>query len=272
MTTIAPIITNLSSPSCIVSSIGDVGYSAINNSLGSWAYKLFSLYAFSSDIALFFEPVYLKHYNVDGDKQVRFLNMVVDPYQFQNATIQNIGEIGFVFDGRSNFMLRLPSLVSVNLQLNTEAISPNDYFAQPSTLSDLFDGFSDVLTDGFVPSNNQKIVLFIENTLNVPQWVSLLGGGSDAAKYNINASTEYLYDITALNFSSTSTYTLEFKKVGAASFQTISGLTYGSFSNFYADLNDQNLGVFTPIFPTGLPAQTIYTVNDFYEFGDLIVV
>jgi len=45
----------------------------------------------------------------------------------------------------------------------------------------------------------KKMILNIENHTPYPAYISLLGGLQDPNQYNINAQTEYLYDIGNYN-------------------------------------------------------------------------
>lgn len=114
----------------------------------------------------------------------------------------------------------------------------------------------------------KQIILNVVNNTNYPLVGSLLGGLQDPNRFNINSFNEYLWDVTGVNFSNTSIFTIQYKVTGAASFSVATGLTYGSFYRFMASLNDLNLGLFNPV--AGLyQAGPIVTYNDAYVFGDI---
>ena len=114
----------------------------------------------------------------------------------------------------------------------------------------------------------KKIILNIENNTPFPAYFSILGGLQDPNQYNINAQTEYLYDIGNFNFATTSTFTLEFKIVGAAMFSILDGPTNGSAQAFLMNLNLSQLGLFNT-FRVNSNIFILYTFNDYYEFGTL---
>lgn len=116
----------------------------------------------------------------------------------------------------------------------------------------------------------KKIILNVVNHTPYPAYFSILGGLQDPNQYNINCQTEYLYDIGNYNWPASSTFTLQFKRAGAVSFQTISGLTYGSASSFLYQLNNLNLGLFNTL-RVDANIFLLYTFNDYYEFGTLTI-
>ncbi len=116
----------------------------------------------------------------------------------------------------------------------------------------------------------KKIILNIENHTPYPAYISLLGGLQDPNQYNVNAQTEYLYDLGTFNFATTSTFLLEFKRVGAATFSIKQGPTNGSAQAFLMNLNLSSLGLFNTLRVSSL-IFILYTFNDYYEFGTLTI-
>jgi hypothetical protein len=114
----------------------------------------------------------------------------------------------------------------------------------------------------------KKIILDIQNNTPYPALFSILGGLQDPNQYNVNSKTEYLYDIGNFNFATSSTFTLEFKRVGAATFSTKQGPTNGSAQSFLISLNLSSLGLFNT-FRLNASIFLLYTFNDYYEFGQL---
>jgi hypothetical protein len=106
----------------------------------------------------------------------------------------------------------------------------------------------------------KKMILNIENHTPYPAYISLLGGLQDPNQYNINAQTEYLYDIGNYNWATSSIWTLQFKRVGASTFSVQQGPTNGSSQAFLIN----TLRVSSTIF-------LLYTFNDYYEFGTLTI-
>jgi len=123
----------------------------------------------------------------------------------------------------------------------------------------------------------RKIILNLKNNTSFTNRVSVLGGLSDENRNNVNASTQYLYDIALpqggnppASFEASTSFTLQYRNVGSAIFLTATGLTYGSFERFVESLNDLNLGIFNVAFPN-TNSNAIVTYNDVLEFGDLVI-
>lgn len=116
----------------------------------------------------------------------------------------------------------------------------------------------------------KKIILNIENHTPYPAYISLLGGLQDPNQYNINAQTEYLYDIGNYNWATSSIWTLQFKRVGASTFSVQEGPTNGSSQSFLINLNLSSLGLFNTL-RVSSTIFLLYTFNDYYEFGTLTI-
>jgi hypothetical protein len=112
----------------------------------------------------------------------------------------------------------------------------------------------------------KKIILNIENHTPYPALISILGGLQDPNQYNVNSATEYLYDVGNFNWDNSSTWTLQFKRVGAASFSIKQGSTGGNPQQFLIALNLSSLGLFNYL-KVDANISLIYTFNDYYEFG-----
>lgn len=120
----------------------------------------------------------------------------------------------------------------------------------------------------------QLINIDVTNTLNFDTPISLLGGLSDPYSMNVNAVTQYWWDIAYpfFNVANYSQIQLQVRNVGAPTFNLVNVTTNRTYNGLLQGLNDLNLGVFWyefPIFTAGAGYQ-IYTVNDTYEFGDFI--
>jgi len=114
----------------------------------------------------------------------------------------------------------------------------------------------------------KKIILDITNTQSYPVTISLLGGNQDPMRLSVNSSTLYTWDLTSINFSANATFTLEFKRTGAASFSTIDGMMKNSFGGLIYGLNQLNLGFFWYQNLVGA-TYPVYSASDYYEFGNL---
>ena len=120
----------------------------------------------------------------------------------------------------------------------------------------------------------QLINIDVTNTLNFDTPISLLGGLSDPYSMNVNAVTQYWWDIS-YPFFDVALYSqvfLEVRNVGDPTFSAVPVTTNRNYYGLLQGLNDLNLGVFWYEFPIFDPVAgyQIYTVNDTYEFGEFI--
>lgn len=120
----------------------------------------------------------------------------------------------------------------------------------------------------------QLINIDVTNNLNFDTPISLLGGLSDPYAMNVNAVTQYWWDISFpfFNVANYSQVFLEVKPVGVPTFGLATVTTNRTYNGLLQGLNDLNLGVFWYEFPIFDPVAgyQIYTVNDTYEFGEFI--
>jgi hypothetical protein len=116
----------------------------------------------------------------------------------------------------------------------------------------------------------KKIILNIENHTPYPAYFSILGGLQDPNQYVVNSKTEYLYDIGNYNWANSSTFTIQFKRVGAPTFSIKQGPTQGSSVAFLIQLNLLSLGLFNTL-RVSSSIFLLYTFSDYYEFGTLTI-
>ena len=103
MADIAPTITVLSSPAVSVTSINNLSYGALQQSLGTYSYLLNSIYEYTEQSSQLLQPIVLRKYNVRGSKENYNLRMAVDPYQFTASIHQDTIGMDYAFDGNNNF-------------------------------------------------------------------------------------------------------------------------------------------------------------------------
>jgi len=126
-----------------------------------------------------------------------------------------------------------------------------------------------------MPTNT--IILNIKNNTAYTSRISILGGLNDTNRYNVNAYTEYIWDVglpqggnPPASWDVSTGFTLEYRISGSAVWLLASGLTKGSYRGLIEGLNDLNLGIFNVAYPTST-LEAIVTFNDYYEFGDLVI-
>jgi hypothetical protein len=127
MPVVPPNISILPTPAIQVTSIGDVSYKTIQQSIGTYFYKINNIYIFASNLDQLLQPVGLKKYNKFGDKQIRILQPMIDPYQQASALDQTMLGLDYIFDSNNGFYPTISANTSVNFQFSTTEISHQDY-------------------------------------------------------------------------------------------------------------------------------------------------
>ena len=124
MADVAPTITVLSSPAVSVTSINNLSYGALQQSIGSYSYLLNSIYEYTDQTSQLLQPVGLKKYNAKGTKQIYNLQMAVDPYQDQASIHQDTIGLDYAVDGNNNFYFYLEANTYAQLQFDIVEIAP----------------------------------------------------------------------------------------------------------------------------------------------------
>lgn len=124
MPDVAPVVTVLPSPAVSVTSINGLTYNQLQQSIGSYAYLLNSIYEYTEQSSQLLQPVGLKKYNAKGDKLIYNLQMAVDPYQQQASIHQDTIGLDYAFDGNNNFYFYLEPNTYAQLQFDVVEIAP----------------------------------------------------------------------------------------------------------------------------------------------------
>jgi len=127
MPVVPPNISILPIPAIQVMSIGDVSYQTIQQSIGTYFYKINNIYIYASNLDQLLQPIGLKKYNKFGDKQIRILQPMIDPYQQSSALDQTMLGLDYIFDSNNGFYPTISANTSVNFQFSTTEISHQDY-------------------------------------------------------------------------------------------------------------------------------------------------
>ena len=118
-----------------------------------------------------------------------------------------------------------------------------------------------------------KIVLNVKNNFNFDATISLFGSTSDPQAGSLDAVTQYWWDITYpfFNVANFAQMYIEFKPLGALTFQQAYFNTNYTYLGIIQGLNNLALGTFWYEFPTFLPSAgyQIYTTNDKLVFGNI---
>jgi len=124
MPDVNPTITVLPSPAVSVTSINNLSYGALQQSIGSYSYLLNSIYEYTEQSSQLLQPVGLKKYNAKGTKEIYNLQMAVDPYQQIASIHQDTIRLDYAFDGNNNFYFYLEANTYAQLQLDIVEIAP----------------------------------------------------------------------------------------------------------------------------------------------------
>jgi hypothetical protein len=82
---------------------------------------------YSSNINQLLQPIGLKKYNKFGDKHIRVLQPMVDPYQQISALNQTMLGLDYSFDSNNGFYPTISANTSINFQFSSTQISKQDY-------------------------------------------------------------------------------------------------------------------------------------------------
>ena len=118
-----------------------------------------------------------------------------------------------------------------------------------------------------------KIVLNVKNNFNFDATISLFGSKSDPQAGSLDAFTQYWWDITYpfFNVANFSQMYIEYKPLGALTFQQAYFNTYYTYQGILQGLNSLALGTFWYAYPTFIPSigYQVYTTNDKIVFGNI---
>jgi hypothetical protein len=116
-----------------VSSLDATSYNALINSMGSWVYKINTMYLKANQLVQFTNPLLFNEYDVNGTRQSFFQVMPVDPYQFQTALNFNLVMDDVVLNGRTTLSNTLNPNEIVFLVIRTEALTNKLYLQGKDT-------------------------------------------------------------------------------------------------------------------------------------------
>jgi hypothetical protein len=137
MPSVAPNITVGTTPTIAVDSISGVSYNQINQSIGSYFYLVKNIYIYSSNINQLLQPIGLKKYNKFGNKHIRVLQPMIDPYQDLSAINQTTIGLDYAFDSNNGFYPTLSANTTTTFQIDTTQMSADDYLSGKSNFDDI---------------------------------------------------------------------------------------------------------------------------------------
>jgi chromosome condensin MukBEF complex kleisin-like MukF subunit len=124
MPDVAPVVTVLPTPAVSVTSINQLTYNQLQQSIGSYAYLLNSIYEYTEQTSQLLQPIGLRKYNVRGSKDTYNLQMAVDPYQFVASIHEDTIGLDYAFDGNNNFFFFIEPNTYAQLQFEVVEIAP----------------------------------------------------------------------------------------------------------------------------------------------------
>lgn len=68
----------------------------------------------------------MKKFNKVGDREVRFLNMTIDPYQYTAALNENTYDMDYNFDSNNSFQPRILANTSIDYRFDIIDLQPSD--------------------------------------------------------------------------------------------------------------------------------------------------
>lgn len=127
MATFNPIITTYANDAISVTSTSDLSYDTLNASVGTGNdYKFLNLYQYATNLNQLLEPIYLKKFNKQGDRNVMYLNMTIDPYQFTSALNQTTESLDYRFDSNNAFIPRILGNTTINYRIDIHEFATSD--------------------------------------------------------------------------------------------------------------------------------------------------
>lgn len=286
MPIIAPIQSNTGDGSfwVDVKSGGQINYDVIQQSIGQgYQFGLNGLYMKANSVTQLLQPVTLEKNNRRGIFEQKQFIPIVDPYQLVSAINQDVIDHAqhesLTFNGLQNFVLEIGIGETVIFVFSLQEQSTNNLIPKPTNFEVLeyYDFLAD-FPDKDAGSRTQRdllVQLQVQNRLSIgglswPIKVSLLGGAPDTYAQSANASNAFFWNTLATEPFNVTSFTLEYKLVGAPTFQTVQ--LSGSFTTAQSWANALNaqtgLGLFWVAYDSFNQPELI-TTNDTLEFGNL---
>lgn len=286
MPIIAPIVINTGdgTPWIQVNSGGQISYDTIQQSIGQgYQFGLNGLYMKGNNVEQLLQPVTLEKNNRRGIFEQKQYIPTIDPFQFVAAVNSDVVDEAqhesLTFDGKQNFVIEILAGEKVYFVFSLQEQSTNSLLQSPTNFEILeYYNFLADYPERDAGSNTQRdllVQLSVSNrstsySQNFPIKVSLLGGAPDTYAQSSNASTLYNWSTFNTEPFNVSAFTLEYKIVGAPTFQTV--LLTGSFTTAQSWANALNsqtgLGLFWVTYNINNEPELL-TTNDTLEFGNL---
>lgn len=277
---------NFGTPWLEVNSGGQIPYSVIEQSIGQgYQFGVNGVYMKANNVSQILQPITLEKNNRRGIFEQKLFVPTVDPYQviaaITNDVVDESQHESLTFNGLQSFVVPIEAGEQVFFVFSLQEQSTNNLLVDTPTnfeTLEYFDYLAD-FPDKDAGSGTQRdilVQLVVKNnstSLGIPFLgkVSLLGGAPDTYNQSINADGLWQWPTGNTEPFNVTAITLNYKLVGAPSFQQIT--LNGSFNTAqsWADaLNAQTgLGLFW-VYYNVLNQPILLTTNDTLTFGNLI--
>jgi hypothetical protein len=106
---------------------GNVSYSDINNSIGTYVYGMVSLYMNATSFDQFNNNIQVVTIDSNGNATQTSLILPIDPFQSAPSYLLDLKSKGIVVDGNTFFQITLNALENVLIQMKTVEIRFQDF-------------------------------------------------------------------------------------------------------------------------------------------------
>ena len=106
---------------------GNVRYSEINNSIGTYVYGMVSLYMSAVNFEQFNNNIQVVTVDSDGTATRTSLILPIDPFQSAPSYLLDLKSKGIIVDGNTFFQITLDALENVLIQMKTVEIRYQDF-------------------------------------------------------------------------------------------------------------------------------------------------
>jgi hypothetical protein len=114
-------------PIITVGEEGNVSYSEINNSIGTYVYGMVSLYMNATSFDQFNNNIQVITVDSNGNATQTSLILPIDPFQTAPSYLLDLKSKGIVVDGNTFFQITLNALENVLIQMKTVEIRFQDF-------------------------------------------------------------------------------------------------------------------------------------------------
>ena len=130
-----------------VSSLDSTSYNTLINSMGSWVYKINTIYLKANQLTQFTNPMLFNEYDVNGTRQSFFQILPVDPYQFQTALNFELVMDDVILNGRTTLSMTVNPNEILFLVVRTKALTNRMYLHGKDTFFNdfIFGNYADEL-------------------------------------------------------------------------------------------------------------------------------